>query len=216
MANGKHAAILGHSFVRRLCESIELEDAQHTLFREYVPVSLNVDLCYRSIEVKGTSEALIENLKAKIDSVTTEPVDIVVFISGSNDLVDPTADPKQLANRLVSLRDYARNRGVKLTVFCGAIHRNKCRGMVVSEFDDRVQRFNAHLHSLCTPAHLGRQFFGFKGFWREPDSSTKLAVGKFSGDGIHPGPDIDSEGFQKFRRQLRRCLLAAVARHESL
>lgn len=62
MDRRKSAAIFGHSFVRRLESAIAM-DARGRTVNEFAPTFLSLDKLYSSIKIRGTSGALIRDIR---------------------------------------------------------------------------------------------------------------------------------------------------------
>ena len=208
----RHAAILGHSFVRRLASAVDFEtshngEPSHVRAAHALRVSQNFDRVY----IDGTDGAYIRDLIRLTNFMKDTKIDVVIFNSGSNDLCHWRADPVQLAKNLVSIGDYITTVfDVKLVCYCSAIYRDRCRQITPAEFKCRATKFNAELMAQCAQ-RSGHRYFSFKGFWKDVEHDQPMPVSMWSTDGIHPGPAVNTPGFIKYRRNMRRCLLAASA-----
>ena len=95
-------------------------------------------------------------------------------------------------------------------IYCSAVYRDKCRETSPEEFAVKARQFNKVLMDKCLETK-GRKYYSLKGFWRDTETQQPMPVSWWSSDGIHPGPAVDSAGFQKYKRNIRSCLLAAAA-----
>ena len=147
----------------------------------------------------------------------THTIDVLVLISGSNDLTDTAKCPIQIAHDLFEIGQYAiHGFGVKSVIFAQAIRRSKCRGMSPDVFTSRVNKFNKQLTELCDDTQYCSRVIAMKGFWRNTDKSIK-DVYDFAEDGIHPGSfsdkrgtDTDSASFKSLRKNVRRSFIAGI------
>ena len=98
---------------------------------------------------------------------------------------------------------------MRLVVLMPVINRTRCRGLSAGTFQQRAFDFNGMLRSRAAGVE-GVRVERMRGFWRD-DCGGALPVCAWSSDGIHPGPAVTSSGFGKYRRNMRRVLLAAGA-----
>ena len=219
MSNKLTGVIIGHSFVARLDNALLMERPAGCIVPQQLltPVQLEVDDIYKHIYIEGRSGAKIGSLTQAVDLTgSLRRPNVVMFMAGSNDLCDAGADPMQVATDLLSLMDYMQTAyDVPLVVCCGAVPRDRCRDITAEEFRTRACTFNKCLRQGCPPGS-GRKYVSFKGFWSDGPQGNPLPVAAWSADGIHPGPDVASYGFHKFRRNVRKFLLSAAAEHNNM
>ena len=206
----RSGAILGHSFVHRLASAIKAQHGTDMTVREAAPIYFRVDDIYDSIIVEGISGGKIGDLIYSINKLP-QGLDVVMLNVGSNDMCVLANDPQSAADKLLSLGNYLQcSYKVKLVIFCSIIPRDRCREVSRGMCMDRAEQFNRVLFEKCA-GHEGRMYLSFKGFWRDTDKISPLPVSAWSADGIHPGPAVNSAGFRKYWRNIRRGLLAAPA-----
>ena len=93
----RSAAILGHSFVRRLANSFRFERKHGEPLHITAANSLRISKCFPNVYIDGTSAAKIGDLVRLTNFLKDTKVDVVVFHSGSNDLCDEGSNPTELA-----------------------------------------------------------------------------------------------------------------------
>ena len=217
MSSKLSAVIIGHSFVACLDNALIMERPAGCIVpqQHLTPVQLEVDDLFNNIYIEGRAGAKVTSLTQAVDLAGSRRPNVVLFIAGSNDLCDLEADPRQVATDLLSLMDYLNTAyDVPLVMCCGVVPRDRCRQITAEEFLSRARTFNQWLHHGCTPGS-GRRYVTMKGFWNDGQGHP-FPVWQWSSDGIHPGPQVDSQGFHKFRRNVRNFLLAAAAEHNNL
>ena len=219
MSNKLTGVIIGHSFVARLDNALIMERPAGCIVpqQQLTPVQLEVDDLYEHIYIEGRSGAKIGSLTQAVDLTgSLRRPNVEMFMAGSNDLCNAGADPRQVATDLLSLMDYMQTAyDVPLVVCCGAVPRDRCRDITAEEFRTRPARSTSVCIKVAHPGS-GRKYVNFKGFWSDGPQGNPLPVAEWSADGIHPGPDVGSYGFHKFRRNVRKFLLSAAAEHSNM
>ena len=198
------AAIIGHSYVRRLGDHARRHGCS-------TPTWFQLNRLFREIAIFGRSGYTVGELAGEVSAAGSLHPDIVIINCGTNDLCQPDCDVERVVQGLISYAHFLRvSYQVKVVIIMGAIRRTRCRGTPKTLLDRRLYDFNGLLKSL-TENVPGIQYGVMKGFWRDPETKAELPVDAYTSDGIHPGPDEEDEGFIKYKRNIRRCLLSAVA-----
>ena len=205
------ACVVGHSFVRRLREAVISDAEGSTPVHRHAPNWLDVSRLYGSVYVEGRSGYTISGLRRDIFEAGSRYPHVVIINCGSNDVCTPDFDADAAVSALMSYAGLLRiSYGVRLVVLMPVINRTRCRGLAAGEFRRRAYDFNGLLRSRAGEED-GVCVEPMRGFWRD-DCGGMLPVRAWSSDGIHPGPAVTSSGFGKYRRNIRRVLLAAGAR----
>ena len=206
------ACNVGHSFVRRLGESLECEarrDGTDACVGVAAPGLLRVDDVYNEVWTLGRSGYTLHGIRSDIFSTGNLFPDVVILNCGSNDLCDRFVDIESIADGLVSYAHLLTvSFGVKVVYILGVVGRDRCRQVSAAVFRSRAWRLN---RAVCVRIRQydGIHFDVMRGFWRCPDGSSELHVSAWSRHGIHPN---SSAGARKYRRNNRRVLLAAAAK----
>ena len=201
------ACVIGHSFVRRLRETIA-----HKAGRDDVraaPRILRVDDTFEEIYVLGKSGYTLSEIRNDVFYAGDLRPDVVLINCGSNDLCDAKCDVDAVANGLISFANLLRvSFTVSVVVIMGVVRRDRCRNVSPEMFEERAYRLNGLLQRR-TSRMTGIIFEPMRGFWRCPDGVYSLPVTAWSRDGIHP--QLSTTGNDKYKRNMRRCLLSAAA-----
>ena len=208
-----HACIVGHSFVRRLQDAVG--GAPRILSHRdaaalNAPDWFRVQDHYHRVDFFGQSGYTVSMLQRDITSAGLLYPDVVIIESGSNDLCYRECDTDALVTGLFSYASMLREvHGVRLVIMASVLNRDRCRQVSPAQFRSRAFAFNRKMAARAarTP---GVKFEVLRGFWRDP-LGAPLPVSAWAGDGIHPGPGHNTTGFRKYRRNIRRLLLSAVA-----
>ena len=138
------ACVIGHSFVRRLRETIA-----HKAGRDDVraaPRILRVDDTFEEIYVLGKSGYTLSEIRNYVFYAGDLRPDVVLINCGSNDLCDAKCDVDAVANGLISFANLLRvSFTVSVVVIMGVVRRDRCRKVSPEMFEERAYRLNGLL-----------------------------------------------------------------------
>ena len=199
------ACIVGHSFVRRLGDSLEDEarrDGTDACLGVAAPGLLKVDDVYNEVWTLGRSGYTLHGIRNDIFTTGNLFPDVVILNCGSNDLCDRFVDIESIADGLVSYAHLLTvSFGVKVVYILGVVWRDRCRQVSAAVFRSRARRLNRAVwkckmdYSLWNPSECStvrriRAGFGPTAHWIK--SSVNAASGRYwPGSGAKCGAHSD-------------------------
>ena len=160
------ACVIGHSFVRRLRETIA-----HKAGRDHVraaPRILRVDDTLEEIYVLGKSGYTLSEIRNDVFYAGDLRPDVVFINCGSNHLCDTKCDVDAVANGLISFANLLRvSFTVSVVVIMGVVKHDRCRNVSPEMFKERAYRLNGLLQRR-TSRMTGIVFEPMRGFLMLP------------------------------------------------
>ncbi len=221
-------AIIGHSMPRRVFDhfdSLMLGDnygldiargvkTPGQVYAEY----LNFSRTFEEINFYPCSKILSHEYLHQISAIGNHGHDFVISHLGSNDLAPAYASEQLIANAMFSsARLYQERFNIDHVLFVTELKRTDTpddlgQGNLhcsVEDFETRVKKFNSLVKAECDIV-LEYEQVTFPGFWYD-DKHNEIPVAQWSTDRLHPGPDPDHPGFQKYVRGLRNAISDGLA-----
>ena len=207
---GLTAALIGHSYIRRLAEDIAYEGRpkRPNFSPKMAADRMSVEALFDKVHIFGKDSFTLHQMQKNICRAGRLHPDVVVINCGSNDLCEMECDVQKVVNGLVSYANFLRiGYGVKYIAIIGVANRKKCRSISQDEFAERAYAFNGRLKAVLETVD-GVDYADMKGFHRDLNGN-ELPVGAWSDDGVHPAASGDKRenGMEKYRKVVRRSLL---------
>lgn len=192
MASKPRALVLGHSFVRRVVEFIDLQQANDSYRRD-----LNLsEAC--DVEIFGVGGRTVDKvIRMDLEVIKRNAPNIVVLELGSNDICDSHCDADTVALSIVALTELLiKSFSVPFVVVCQILPRMHTP---FQGYNERVQKVNTLLREALQNINSAK-------FWRHR-GLVNPAKNVYARDGIH----LNDLGNEALYRSYRGAILFALS-----
>lgn len=192
MASKPRALVLGHSFVRRVVEFIDLQQANDSYRRD-----LNLsEAC--DVEIFGVGGRTVDKvIRMDLEVIKRNAPNIVVLELGSNDICDSHCDADTVALSIVALTELLiKSFSVPFVVVCQILPRMHTP---FEGYNERVQKVNTLLREALQNINSAK-------FWRHR-GLVNPAKNVYARDGIH----LNDLGNEALYRSYRGAILFALS-----
>lgn len=184
MASKPRALVLGHSFVRRVVEFIDLQQANDSYRRD-----LNLsEAC--DVEIFGVGGRTVDKvIRMDLEVIKRNAPNVVVLELGSNDICDSHCDADTVAFSIVALTELLiKSFSVPFVVVCQILPRMHTP---FEGYNERVQKVNTLLREALQNINSAK-------FWRHR-GLVNPAKNVYARDGIHLN-DLGNEALYRSYR----------------
>lgn len=190
-----HSALIGHSFVRRAHEHLQVPHSPYDL-------NLNLSTETHSVQFHGVGGAKIRDLPNLFEAVRATNPRVLLVDLGTNDLASSAADPPRLAkdlyNQSIEILNHPSVDSVVLFLACPRFFRHT--GKPQHKVNAKIKSFNDTLRVLCKDkTHPISVAF---------NHALLLHFEQFHFDGCH----LNARGLEQYLKTTRRAILGCSVR----
>ncbi len=218
--------VIGHSMPKRLFRAFDCESRKDGLNGEILAGNMSKGQAYarylhvssivRDIKFFHSPLVCDKKFDEAVQRAGAENPDLIIFHASSNDLAAKNCDVKQVFKRLRDrANDLILNYNVSAVMFASVLKREDIpvngKGRLacsIKEFRSRAKMMN---RLLKREARLSYDFCYvlLPRFWYDV-GPREVEVSEWSEDRLHPGPEINSEGFARYYHAFRHVILTGV------
>ena len=181
-----HITIAGHSYAKWLRHFI-INDRIDTLGK----INMNFGIYKENVSITFHARpgATLFDLQCGTHMILQRKIDIIILLSGGNDLQRDKVDPCELAVRTFNYAEYLLSKGIKFVAVMQVVERK------VDQFKGKADLYNMRLKSMMKDQPKMR-------FWELRRIGTK----DLRGDGIH----LNNRGNYFLYHGIKSCILHAI------